>query len=41
VDDRMSNECGTIAGKKITEETKVIGEDSPKCHCVHHKFHIT
>jgi hypothetical protein len=32
--DRMINECGAVCGIK---ETKVLGENPPLCHSVHHK----
>jgi hypothetical protein len=36
----MINVCGTAGERELSGETKVLGENLPQCHIVHHKFHM-
>jgi hypothetical protein len=38
--DRMINECGTVGGMRICREIKVLRENPPQSHFIHHKFHM-
>jgi hypothetical protein len=40
-DDGDDDGCGAVDEIRIAKETEVPGENLPKCHFVHHKFHMT
>jgi hypothetical protein len=40
VDDKAIDQDGTVDGRKLEGETKVLGEDLSQCHFVHDKSHM-